>query len=53
MREKIKICLIIFGINFLGTSILELMGEYNFFSYVIGLCVMGIANIVIELMGWK
>ena len=48
MREKIRIILIILGINFLFTTMLGLLNEYNIVSYAFGICAMGIANILLD-----
>lgn len=48
MREKIRIILIILGINFLFTTMLSLLNEYNIVSYVLGICAMGVSNIVLD-----
>ena len=50
MKHKIHITLMILGINFLFTTILGLMNEYNVFSYVLGICAMGVTNV---LMDWR
>jgi hypothetical protein len=49
MREKIRIILIILGINFLLTTILGLLNEYNVVSYAFGICAMGISNVVLDM----
>lgn len=48
MREKIRIILIILGVNFLFTTMLGLLNEYNIVSYVFGICAMGISNILLD-----
>ena len=50
MKCKIHIALIVLGINFLFTTILGLTNEYNVFSYVLGICAMGVTNV---LMDWR
>lgn len=50
IKFKIHIMLMILGINFLFTTILGLMNEYNVFSYVLGICAMGVTNV---LMDWR
>ena len=49
MREKIRIILIILGINFLFTTILGLLNEYNVVSYVFGIYAMGVSNVVLDM----
>ena len=48
MKTKIKMLLAILGISFLYTSILGLLGEFNIYSYVLGICAMGTSNIVLD-----
>lgn len=50
MWRNIRISLMIIGINFLFTTILQLMGEYNVFSYVLGICAMGVTDV---LLTWR
>ena len=50
IKFKIHIMLMILGINFLFATILGLMNEYNVFSYVLGICAMGVTTI---LMDWR
>lgn len=49
MREKIRIILIILGVNFLFTTMLGLLNEYNIVSYVFGICAMGVSNIILDM----
>lgn len=50
MKDKIGILLMILGVNFLFTSILGLMNEFNIYSYVLGICAMGVTTV---LMDWR
>lgn len=48
MKCKIYIILMVLGINFLFTTTLSLMNEYNVFSYVFGICAMGVTNVFMD-----
>ena len=50
MKNKIGIFLMILGVNFFFTSILGFMCEFNIYSYVLGICAMGVTTI---LMDWR
>lgn len=50
---KIRIWLLLIGVNFLLTTILSLLNEYNIVSYVFGICAMGIANFILNWSVYK
>lgn len=49
MKDKIHMILIVLGINFLFTTILGLLNEYNVVSYAFGIYAMGVSNVVLDM----
>lgn len=50
MRKIISNFLILCGVNFIFMSTLGLMNEMNIYSYVLGICAMGVTDV---LMDWR
>ena len=53
MKNKIKMLLATIGISFLYTSILCLLGEFNIYSYVVGICAVCTTNVVLDSIYYK
>lgn len=49
MKHFIKTFLMILGVNMVFTTILGLLNEFNIFSYVLGICAMGVTDVLMEL----